>query len=198
MAGADISELRQQDATIGKKCSRIAQEVVRQLEARGKPSIAAIKGFAPGGGCELALACTLRIASRTARLASRKFGIIPRAGGSRGPARLCGKAVAHELILTGDVISAEVVLRLGLVNKVVEPVKLIPASEALARKIAAKCSSCSEIGAGSYRPWCRHGAQTALVPGGVALRSLLSDGRQARRDARLHRKVKPEISGPMN
>jgi enoyl-CoA hydratase len=105
----------------------------------GIPSIAAINGFALGGGCEVALACTLRIASRTARLGQPevKLGIIPGYGGSQRLARLCGKGVAHELILTGDVISAEEALRIGLVNRVVEPAELLPAAEAMVKKIIA-------------------------------------------------------------
>ena len=139
VAGADINELAQQTATERKRFSLIAQRIMGRLETMGKPSIAAINGFALGGGCELALACTIRIASRTARLGQPevKLGIIPGAGGTQRLARLCGKGMAHELILTGDVISAEEALRIGLVNKVVEPTELIPAAEAVARKIVA-------------------------------------------------------------
>jgi len=139
VAGADINELAQQTPTEGKRFSLIAQRIMGRLEIMGKPSIAAINGFALGGGCELALACTMRIASRTARLGQPevKLGIIPGAGGTQRLARLCGKGMAHELILTGDVISAEEALRIGLVNKVVEPTELIPAAEAVARKIVA-------------------------------------------------------------
>jgi enoyl-CoA hydratase len=138
VAGADINELAQQTPTEGKRFSLIAQRIMGSLETIGKPSIAAINGFALGGGCELALACTVRIASRTARLGQPevKLGIIPGAGGTQRLARLCGKGMAYELILTGDVISAEEALRIGLVNKV-EPTELIPAAEAVARKIVA-------------------------------------------------------------
>jgi enoyl-CoA hydratase len=105
----------------------------------GKPSIAAINGFALGGGCELALACTMRIASRTARLGQPevKLGILPGYGGSQRLARLCGKGIAHELILTGDMIGAEEALRIGLVNRVTEPGDLLSAAESIARKIVA-------------------------------------------------------------
>jgi enoyl-CoA hydratase len=116
VAGADIKELAAQLPVQGKETSLFGQGVFRRLETMGIPSIAAINGFALGGGCELALACTLRIASRTARLGQPevKLGIIPGYGGSQRLARLCGKGVAHELILTGDVISAEEALRIGL------------------------------------------------------------------------------------
>src|SRR3984885_11132806 len=139
VAGADIGELAQQTPAEGKKFSLVAQQIMGRLEAMGKPSIAAINGFALGGGCELALACTIRIASRTARLGQPevKLGIIPGAGGTQRLARLCGKGVALELILTGDVISAEEALRIGLVNKVVEPSELIPMAKDTARKMIA-------------------------------------------------------------
>jgi len=139
VAGADIGELAQRTPVDGKEFSLFGQSVFRMLETMGKPSIAAINGFALGGGCELALACTLRIASRTAQLGQPevKLGIIPGYGGSQRLARLCGKGVAHELILTGEMISAAEALRIGLVNQVVEPAELIPAAEAMARKIIA-------------------------------------------------------------
>src|SRR3989449_9712429 len=105
----------------------------------GKPSICAINGFALGGGCELALSCTIRIASKTAKLGQPevRLGIIPGYGGSQRLARLCGKGVAHELCLTGEMISAEEALRIGLVNHIHEPAELMPAAEALAKKIIA-------------------------------------------------------------
>ncbi len=139
VAGADINELAQRTPVDGKDFSIFGQEVFRMLETLGKPSIAAINGFALGGGCEMALACTVRIAGKTAKLGQPevKLGIIPGYGGSQRLARLCGKGVAHELVLTGEMVSAEEALRIGLVNRVVEPAELMPAAEALARKIIA-------------------------------------------------------------
>jgi len=139
IAGADINELAQRTAIDGKEFSLFGQGVLHMLEAMGKPSIAAINGYALGGGCEMALACTIRLASRTAKLGQPevKLGIIPGYGGSQRLARLCGKGVAHELVLCGEMISAEEALRIGLVNRVVEPAELIPAAEALAKKIIA-------------------------------------------------------------
>lgn len=139
IAGADINELAQRTAIDGKEFSLFGQGVLHMLETMGKPSIAAINGYALGGGCELALACTIRLASRTAKLGQPevKLGIIPGYGGSQRLARLCGKGVAHELVLSGEIISAEEALRIGLVNRVVEPAELIPAAEALAKKIIA-------------------------------------------------------------
>ena len=139
IAGADINELAQSTPVTGKETSLHGQAILHQLETLGKPSIAAINGFALGGGCEMALACSMRIASKTAKLGQPevKLGILPGYGGSQRLARLCGKGMAHELILTGDHISAEEALRIGLVNHVTEPVELIPTAEALAKRIIA-------------------------------------------------------------
>jgi enoyl-CoA hydratase len=139
IAGADISELAVQTPVSGKGTALFGQGVLHLLETLGKPSIAAINGFALGGGCEVALACSIRLASKTAKLGQPevKLGIITGYGGSQRLARLCGKGVAHELCLTGEMISAEEALRIGLVNHVCEPAELLPAAEALARKIIA-------------------------------------------------------------
>jgi enoyl-CoA hydratase len=139
VAGADIGELSQQTPVSGKEFSLFGQSVIHLLETMGKPSICAINGFALGGGCEIALACSIRIASKTARLGQPevKLGIIPGYGGTQRLARLCGKGVAQELCLAGEMISAEEALRVGLVNHIYEPAELLPAAEALARKIIA-------------------------------------------------------------
>jgi enoyl-CoA hydratase len=140
VAGADINELAQQTPVNGKEFSIFGQGVLHLLETIGKPSICAINGFALGGGCEVALACSIRLASKTARLGQPevKLGIIPGYGGSQRLARLCGKGVAHELCLTGEMITAEEAQRIGLVNHVFEPAELWPAAEALAKKIIEK------------------------------------------------------------
>jgi len=100
VAGADISELALQTPVNGKEFSLFGQGVFHLLETMGKPSICAINGFALGGGCELALSCTIRIASKTAKLGQPevKLGILPRYGGSQRLARLCGKGVTHETL----------------------------------------------------------------------------------------------------
>lgn len=137
VAGADIGELSQQTPVNGKEFSIFGQGVIHLLETIGKPSICAINGFALGGGCEVALACTIRIASRAAKLGQPevKLGIIPGYGGTQRLARLCGKGAAQELCLAGEMINAEEALRLGLVNHIYEPAELLPAAEALAKKI---------------------------------------------------------------
>jgi enoyl-CoA hydratase len=139
VAGADISELAVQTPVSGRDTALFGQSVLHRLETLGKPSIAAINGFALGGGCEVALACSMRLASKTAKLGQPevKLGILTGYGGSQRLSRLCGKGVAHELCLTGEMISAEEALRIGLVNHVYEPAELLPAAEALAKKIIA-------------------------------------------------------------
>jgi enoyl-CoA hydratase len=139
VAGADIGELSQQTPVNGKEFSSFGQGVFHLLETMGKPSICAINGFALGGGCELALTCSIRIASKTARLGQPevKLGILPGYGGSQRLARLCGKGAAHELCLTGEMINAEEAQRIGLVNHIYEPAELLPAAEAMAKKIIA-------------------------------------------------------------
>jgi enoyl-CoA hydratase len=139
VAGADISELAQRTPVDGKDFSLFGQSVFHLLETLGKPSICAINGFALGGGCELALCCTIRLASKTAKLGQPevKLGIIPGYGGTQRLARLCGKGVAHELCLSGEMITAEEALRIGLVNHIYEPAELLPAAEALANKVIA-------------------------------------------------------------
>src|SRR5579862_2876072 len=139
VAGADIGELAVQSPVSGKETASFGQSVLHRLATLGKPSIAAINGFALGGGCELALACTIRLASKTAKLGQPevKLGIIPGYGGSQRLSRLCGKGVAHEMCLTGEMISAEEALQVGLVNHVYEPAELMVAAEAMARKIIA-------------------------------------------------------------
>ena len=139
VAGADINELSTRTPVTGKEFSVFGNRVLHRLETMGKPSIAAINGFALGGGCEFALGCTMRIASKNAKIGQpeTKLGLLPGFGGSQRLPRLCGKGVAHELILTGEMISADEALRIGLVNRVVEPAELLPTAEAIAKKIIA-------------------------------------------------------------
>jgi enoyl-CoA hydratase len=139
IAGADIGDLAMQTPVSGKETALFGQSVLHRLETLGKPSIAAINGFALGGGCEVALACSIRLASKTAKFGQPevKLGIMTGYGGSQRLARLCGKGVAHEVCLTGEMVSAEEALRIGLVNHIHEPAELMPAAEALAKKIIA-------------------------------------------------------------
>lgn len=139
VAGADINELAAQTPIEGKETSRFGQQVFNLIENLGKPVIAAINGFALGGGCELAMACTLRVASETARLGQPevKLGLIPGYAGSQRLPRLVGKCRALELILTGEPVTAHEAHRMGLVNQVVPAAELLAAAEKLAHKIIA-------------------------------------------------------------
>jgi enoyl-CoA hydratase len=139
VAGADINELSDQGAIGGRQRALAGQEVFRRLERCGKPVIAAINGFALGGGCELAMACHLRVASENARLGQPevKLGIAPGYGGTVRLPRLVGKARALELLLTGEMIDAAEALRIGLVNRVVPAERLVSEAEALLRSILA-------------------------------------------------------------
>jgi enoyl-CoA hydratase len=135
VAGADIGEFASLSPLEGE---RLAARGQRIFETCGKPVIACINGFALGGGCELALACTLRIASSSARLGQPevKIGIIPGYGGTQRLPRLIGKGAALKMILTGEAVSATEALRLGLVDEVVEPAQLLPRAEQIAQTIA--------------------------------------------------------------
>jgi enoyl-CoA hydratase len=120
-AGADIGELVQADAASGEVLAGSAQRVFRRIETMGKPVIACIDGFALGGGCELAMACTLRLASNAARLGQPeiKLGLIPGYGGTQRLPRLVGQGAALKMLLTGAMIDAAEALRIGLVDEVV-------------------------------------------------------------------------------
>jgi enoyl-CoA hydratase len=137
-AGADINELATVNGMAGKELALRGQAAFSLMENCGKPVIACINGFALGGGCELALACTLRLASETARLGQPevKLGLIPGYGGSQRLPRLVGKGAALQLILTGDMISAQEALRIGLVNEVLPADKLLARGEEMAQSIA--------------------------------------------------------------
>ncbi len=137
VAGADINELAQQTAASGHQTARRGQAVFRRIETLGKPVVAAVNGFALGGGLELALACHIRLASSGAKLGlpEVKLGAIPGYGGTQRLARLVGRGRALELILTGEPVDAEEALRIGLVNRVVSPDELLEASVALLRKV---------------------------------------------------------------
>ena len=139
VAGADIGELGQQTPVSAKEYTHRGQAIVDAIEDLGKPVIACVNGFALGGGCELALACTMRIASENAKLGQPevKLGLIPGYGGTQRLARLVGKGIAMQLVLTGEMISAQEAHRIGLVNEVVPAAELIPRAEAIAAKIIA-------------------------------------------------------------
>jgi enoyl-CoA hydratase len=136
-AGADINEIARLDIATGEAKARRGQEVFRNIETFGKPVIACINGFALGGGCELAMACTMRLASETARLGQPevKLGLIPGYGGTQRLPRLVGQSMALKLLMTGEMLSAGEALRIGLVDEVVAPNRLMERAGELAKTI---------------------------------------------------------------
>jgi enoyl-CoA hydratase len=140
VAGADINELTAPSPIEGRQHARLGQSVLDTIETLGKPVIAAINGYALGGGCELAMACTIRLAADTARLGQPEInlGMIPGYGGTQRLARIAGTGRALELLLTGDPISAAEAHVLGLVNRVVPAAELMAEARRLAAAIAAK------------------------------------------------------------
>jgi len=139
-AGADIAEMVQKTQAEGQEFSRAGQRTFRSLELLAKPVIAAVNGFALGGGSELALACDFRIASAKAKFGQPEvnLGVIPGYAATQRLPRLIGLGNALYLLMTGEMIGAEDALRMGLVQKVVEPDQLLPAAMELAKAIASK------------------------------------------------------------
>src|ERR1700680_296621 len=139
IAGADISELAQASGFEAEQSSRFGQEVLDLIENLGKPVIAAVNGFALGGGCETAMACTIRIAVGGAKFGPPEvtLGLVPGGGGTQRLPRLVGKGRALHLILSGEMISAQEAYRIGLVNEIVPAADLITRAEAILKQIAA-------------------------------------------------------------
>jgi enoyl-CoA hydratase len=138
VAGTDIAELAELDAVTAKQFAERGQELLNLIEGLGKPVIAAVNGYALGGGCELALACHIRLASEKARFGQPEvqLGVIPGYGGTQRLARLIGKGRALEMILTGNQVNAEEAYRIGLVNRVYPAAELMPRAVAMAEAIA--------------------------------------------------------------
>jgi enoyl-CoA hydratase len=139
VAGADITELSGQTPVLAKARARTGQDVFRRFETCPKPVIAAVNGFALGGGCELAMACHIRIASDAAKFGQpeSKLGILPGYGGSQRLPRLVGKGRAMQLLMTGETIDAAEAYRIGLVNKVTPPAELMSAAKEMMKTILA-------------------------------------------------------------
>jgi enoyl-CoA hydratase len=159
VAGADIAEIARLDRERGLAFARRGQAVFTRIERLRKPVVAAVNGFALGGGCELALACHVRIASTKARFGQPevRLGILPGFGGTQRLPRTVGRGVATQLILSGAQIGAEEALRIGLVNEVVEPDALLPRANGLLRELlangrAALAASLAAIDAGLDQP----------------------------------------------
>src|SRR6476660_1239849 len=137
IAGADISELARLTAFEAEQSSRFGQEILDLVENLGKPVIAAVNGFALGGGCETAMACTIRIAVETAKFGQPEvaLGLVPGGGGTQRLPRLVGKGRALHLILSGEMISAQEAYRIGLVNEIVPAADLVTRAETVLKKI---------------------------------------------------------------
>lgn len=140
VAGADISEMENMSSAEAKRFSEFGQQVFREIELLEKPVIAAVNGFALGGGCELSMACDIRYASMNAKFGQPEInlGIIPGFSGTQRLARLVGRSKAKEMIFTGDMIKADEALNIGLVSKVVEKEELLNEAKKLANKIMSK------------------------------------------------------------
>lgn len=140
IAGADIKQMKDMNENDAREFCNMGQKIFDIIEHLDKPVIAAVNGFALGGGCELAMACDIRIASENAKFGQPEvnLGIIPGFGGTQRLPRLVGKGIAKELIFTGDLIDAQTALRIGLVNKIVSTEKLMDEAMMMAQKIASK------------------------------------------------------------
>ncbi|MDA8236136.1 MAG: short-chain-enoyl-CoA hydratase [Clostridia bacterium] len=140
VAGADIAFMKDFEPLEARDFALLGQKVLNQIENNKKPVIAAINGYAFGGGCELAMACDIRIAGEKAKFSQPEvnLGLLPGFAGTQRLPRLVGKGIAKELIYTGDIIDAQEAWRIGLVNKVVPGEKLLETAKEMARKIASK------------------------------------------------------------
>jgi len=161
VAGADIAEMQPLDAITGRQFARLGHQLAALIEELPKPVIAAVNGFALGGGCELALCCDIRLASDNARFGQPEvnLGIIPGFGGTQRLARLIGKGRASELLMTGDMVDAAEAYRIGLVNKVYPATELLAAAQKMAQKIISK----GPIAVGLAKTALRDGLETDLA-----------------------------------
>jgi enoyl-CoA hydratase len=197
VAGADIRELAVQTATSGRELALAGQHVFDVIEHLGKPVIAAINGFALGGGCELAMACTIRLAADTAKIGQPEIhlGIIPGYAGSQRLARLVGKGKAMELLLTGAAISAGEAERIGLVNRVVGATELMNEARTLAEQLAANAPIATRyildvVNRGLDMPFAEAAAYEATLFGLVAATDDMREGTRAFLEKR-----KPDFKG---
>ena len=186
VAGADIAELAQQSPVGGKEKSIRGQRVLDRIENLGKPVIAAVNGFALGGGCELAMACHIRVASENARLGTPevKLGLMCGYAGTQRLARLVGKGRALEILLSGEPVDAAEAHRIGLVNRVVAKDKLLAEAEALLRKMIANAPvslrfSLEAVNAGLEMPFDEAQYLEATLFGLLCTTSDMKEGTQA-------------------
>ena len=196
IAGADISELAHVDAYEAEESSRFGQGVLDLIENLGKPVIAAINGFALGGGCETAMACTMRIAAEHAKFGQPevKLGLLPGGGGTQRLPRLVGKGRALQLILTGETISAQEAYRIGLVNEVVPAASLIDARRDDPEADRGQRADRREVLAGGREQGAGDQPGRGLCAGSFLLRHLRRNRRQEGRHLRLPRETRAAVS----
>jgi enoyl-CoA hydratase len=197
VAGADVHELAVQTPTSGREHALAGQHVFDLIENMGKPVIAAINGYALGGGCELAMACTLRIAADTAKIGLPEItlGLLPGYAGTQRLARLVGKGKAMELVLTGTPVTADEAARIGLVNRVVPAAALMAEVRALAAHLAAQAPIAvryilSAINRGLEMPFAEGCVFEATLFGLIASTEDMREGTRAFLEKR-----KPEFKG---
>ena len=165
VAGADIKEMMVKDPISAREFTFLGQSVLRNIENLSKPVIAAVNGVALGGGCELALACDMILASEKARLGFPEvgLGIHPGFGGTQRLPRLIGKARAKELIFTTDILDAREAERIGLVNRVVAPDQLMKEAHGVAKKIASKAPIAVRLAKSAINKGCEMDLETGLA-----------------------------------
>ena len=198
-AGADISEMADDTPAEAEDKTRQGQRLTLLIENLGKPVIAAVNGFALGGGCELAMACTIRLAVETAKFGQPEvtIGIIPGYGGTQRLPRLVGKGRALQLILTGDMIDAHEAYRIGLVNEIVPSADLIARAEAILTRIAANAPVAVKLAIDAVN----RGLDVSLAEGldarGVTFRPMCRHRRHERGRRRVPREAQAEVPGPV-
>jgi enoyl-CoA hydratase len=165
VAGADIAEMKNLNAMEGRKFGILGNKVFRKIESMEKPVIAAVNGFALGGGCEIAMSCDIRIASTKAKFGQPEvgLGITPGFGGTQRLARHVGLGMAKELIFTAAIIRSDEALRIGLVNKVVEPEALMEAAKTLANTIAGQAPIAVKLAKAALNKGMQCGIDTAIA-----------------------------------
>jgi enoyl-CoA hydratase len=186
VAGADINELAALTPTMAREHALAGQHTLELVENLGKPTVAAINGYALGGGCELAMACTIRLAADTARLGQPEInlGLIPGYAGTQRLTRLIGRGRALEMLLTGSPISAAEAERFGLVNRVLPAAELLPAARQLAGELAARAAVAaryilSAVNRGLAMPFADACAYEATLFGLVAATDDMREGTRA-------------------
>ena len=200
IAGADISELAHVAAFEAEQSSRFGQEVLDLIENLGKPVIAAINGFALGGGCETAMACTIRIAVETAKFGQPEvtLGLVPGGGGTQRLPRLVGKGRALQLILSGEMISAQEAYRIGLVNEIVPAADLITRAEAILKKDRFERSDRRQVRARGSEQGNGHEPRRRLAARSFLFRPLRRHRGQEGGHDRLPRETRPPVPRAMN